>query len=107
MSYILTPNGRRPIISESADSDLNEAKAKSKPLSSWPKVHAAVHRSFSQAGGTGSEAEKHETGKHMVHPDFHAAHDAAEKESKHMKKAVDIHYSKNPELSNSHPVNKK
>jgi len=103
MSYILTPSGRRSIIAE--ETEITEA-AGSKPLSHWPKVHAAVHRSFSQAGGTGSEAEKHETGKTMVHPDFHAHHDAAETDSKKMRKAVGLHYSKDTSKPNSHPINK-
>jgi len=103
MSYILTPVGRRSIISE--QNEITE-DAGSKPLSHWPKVHAAVHRSFSQAGGTGSAAEKEETGKTMVHPDFHAHHDAAEADSKKMRKAVGLHYSKNISVSNSHPINK-
>jgi hypothetical protein len=64
-----------------------------KPLSNWPKVHAAVHRSFSQAGGTGTDLEKKELGKTPIHPDHHAAHNDAESDSKKMRKVVNRHYS--------------
>jgi predicted transcriptional regulator len=64
-----------------------------KPLSNWPKVHAAVHHSFSQAGGTGTDLEKKELGKTPIHPDHHAVHNDAESDSKKMRKVVNRHYS--------------
>jgi hypothetical protein len=64
-----------------------------KPLSSWPKVHAAVHRDFSQAGGAGTDAEKNELGKTPIHPDHHAVHNDAESNPKKMRKALNRHYS--------------
>jgi len=73
--------------------DFNYANSKDhKPLSNWPKVHAAIHNDYSDSGGGGTEGEKTELGKTPIHPKYHAAHDEAEANPKKMKKAINVHY---------------
>jgi hypothetical protein len=73
--------------------DYNYANSKDhKPLSNWPKVHAAIHNDYSDSGGGGTEGEKTELGKTPIHPKYHAAHDEAEANPKKMKKAINVHY---------------
>jgi len=89
--------GKMEEVEQVDESDFQWHNSKDhKPLSHWPKVHAAVAADVSDSGGGGTDAEKKEIGKTPIHPDHHAAHDEAEanfKNRKLMRKARDLHYS--------------